>query len=177
MKKDEKAKVINDLGQSLQNAQTALLVDYRGLKVEELRELRRQLRAVSATMKIVKNTLAKRTVDQTRFMSLQPEFKGPTALIYSDDQCLDFIKIITKFQDTHPIMNYRSGVFDGVLFTAESVPDLIALPPKEQLLAKIIGSLQSPVRTMIAALQAPVSNIVSILKQISERDSSKDESA
>jgi large subunit ribosomal protein L10 len=161
----EKEQELQDLNAAFKTADTAILVDYRGLNVPAVTELRRQLRGAKAKYKVVKNTLARRATKGTAFESLEKEFEGTTAIAYTGDDAVALAKALTTFMKSSPTLTLKikAAVVQGRAIKAAEVTDLAALPGKPELYAKLLFLLQAPMQQLVTVLSATPRNLLNVL--------------
>jgi large subunit ribosomal protein L10 len=161
----EKIDSLVQLKEQLHDMKTAVLTDYRGLSVQQLTELRRQLKAASATYQIVKNRIARLAVNDTALQGLAPHLKGPTALVLSREDPVAVAKTLQGFAKTNPTLGLKMGVVDGQILAADSLRALADLPSREALRAQLVGMIQGPMAQLVSLVQAPAREIVYILAE------------
>ncbi len=152
---EQKKAVVADLTEKMRGATVGVIVDYRGLTVEEDTNLRVKLREAGVYYKVVKNTLTRFAANELGYTELDPVLNGPTALALSDDPIAP-AKVLADFAKTNPNLEIKAGFMDGAVISVEEINKLAATPSRETLIAKIMGSLNAPVSNLVRTLQALV---------------------
>ena len=148
---------------AFKGSDSAILVDYRGMNVPQVTELRRQLRKVKATYKVVKNTLAKRAAKGTTFESLDSHFAGPTAVVSTDADPVAIAKVIQTFNKATPVLKVKAAVVQGKNVAAGAVDELASLPSKPELYAKLLYVLNAPAQGLVTVLSGVQRGLLNVL--------------
>jgi large subunit ribosomal protein L10 len=167
--KAEKATELQDLATAFSAADTAILVDYRGLNVPAVTELRRQIRGVKGQYKVVKNTLAKRASKDTKLAALEAHFEGTTAVAYTGGDAVALAKALTTFMKNAPALKIKAAVVQGKEVKAAVVTDLAALPGKPELYSKLLFLMQAPMQQLVTVLSATPRNLVTVLNEAAKK--------
>lgn len=155
---EQKQQIVSDLTEKLQTAVAGVLVDHRGLTVEEDTALRRELREAGVEYSVVKNTLTRFAAKNVGFDELDPILNGPTALALSFSDVVAPAKVLCGFAKKNEKLEIKSGFMDGKVISLDEIKALADTPSKEVLIAKIMGSLNAPVSKLVRTLQALVDN-------------------
>lgn len=164
-----KIQLVNELAEKLGNAKSLVVVDYRGLNVEELTNLRSQTRANDVEYKVYKNTMVRRALDQAEIEGLTEYFVGPTAIAISFEDEVTPAKIINDFAGQHKNMEIKAGYVDGKAIDVAGVKSLASLPAKEVLIAQALGGLNSPIAGFVGVLNGTIRALAIALGQIAEQ--------
>ena len=153
-----KQPIVDEVKGHVEKAQSAVLVDYRGLTVEEDTKLRKALREAGVVYKVYKNTLLKRAFEESDYAQLDAHLEGPTAVAFGIDDATAPARVISEFAKTAPALEIKAGVVEGTYYDAAGMKVIADIPSREVLLSKLLGSLQSP-----------ITNLARVLKQIAEK--------
>ena len=152
-----KQPIVQAIAEDVKDAASVVLVDYRGLTVAQDTELRKQLREAGITYKVYKNTMMKRAFEGTDFAVLDEHLEGPSAIAVSKDDATAPARILCKFAKDAKALELKAGVVEGTLYDVDGLTELSKIPSREELLSKLLGSLQSP-----------ITNLARVLYQIAE---------
>jgi len=154
-----KQPIVEEIKANLQDAQSAVIVDYRGLTVEQDTRLRKELREAGVIYKVYKNTLVKFAIEGTEFESLKDDLEGPNAIAISKTDATAPARILANFAKKADALEIKSGVVEGTYYDQKAIKAIADIPSREELLSKLLGSLQSP-----------IANFARVIKQIAEKD-------
>lgn len=158
-----KQPIVQEISENIKDAQSVVVVDYRGLTVAEDTQLRRALREAGITYKVYKNTLVRRAVEGTQFDSLKDVLEGPNAFAISTTDATAPARVLAKFAKTAPALEIKAGIVEGSFYDQAGMKAIAAIPSREELLSRLLGSLQSP-----------VANLARVLNQIAEHGGASD---
>lgn len=161
----QKAAAVTDLQTRLDGVTAVLLTEYRGLTVAQLSDLRRQLRAVSAEYKVIKNRLARLAVSSSGLAAIAPHLTGPTGMIIARDEPVAVAKALQTFTRTVPALTVKAGFVEGQLLSPEELKALAELPSRAALRAQVVGTIQGPLAQLAALLERVQRDLVYVLDQ------------
>ena len=154
-----KQPIVQAIAEEIKDAQSVVLVDYRGLTVAQDTELRKQLREAGIVYKVYKNTMMKRAFEGTEFEGLESCLEGPSAIAVSKDDATAPARILCNFAKDAPALELKGGVVEGSVYDVAGLTELSKIPSREVLLSRLLGSMQSP-----------IANFARVIKQIAEKD-------
>ena len=161
-----KQPIVAAIAEDVKDAQSVVIVDYRGLTVAQDTELRKQLREAGIIYKVCKNTMMKRAFEGTEFEGLAQYLEGPSAMAVCKDDATAAARILCKFAKDADKLEVKAGVVEGTVYDEAGVKALATIPSREELLSKLLGSIQSP-----------IANFARVIKQIAENGGAVAESA
>jgi large subunit ribosomal protein L10 len=167
----EKQAIVAELAEKMRTASAGVLVDYKGINVENDTKLRRELRTVGVEYSVVKNTLTRFAAREVGFDALDEHLSGTTALAISPSDPVAAAKILCEFAKKNDKFKIKAGFVDGKLITAAEVKDLAELPSREVLVAKVLGSLNAPLTSFVNVLNGNLRGLAVALNAILEQKS------
>ena len=153
-----KKPIVEEISASIKDAQSVVLVDYRGLTVEQDTELRKQLREAGITYKVYKNTMMNFAFKGTDCEALAPYLEGPSAVAISTEDATAPARILCKFAKTADKLEVKGGIVEGIAYDAAGIENVSKIPSREELLSKLLGSIQSP-----------ITNFARVMNQLAEK--------
>jgi large subunit ribosomal protein L10 len=159
---------VKDLTERFKSVKGMILTEYHGLTVEEISELRAKLRPAKSEYVIVKNTLSEIALKEIG-VDVGDNFVGPTAIVFETEDIVSPAKIVVEFAKSHEKLKIKSGFFDGKFISEGTVKQLSDLPSKEVLIAKMLGSMNSPISGFVNVLAANIRGLVTVLDAIAKK--------
>ena len=153
-----KQPIVEEIAASIKDAQSVVLVDYRGLTVEQDTQLRKELREAGVTYKVYKNTMMNFAFKGTDFEALAPYLEGPSAVAISTEDATAPARVLCKFAKTAEALEVKGGVVEGIAYDAKGIENISKIPSREELLSKLLGSIQSP-----------ITNFARVMNQLAEK--------
>ncbi|MGI5922168.1 MAG: 50S ribosomal protein L10 [Syntrophomonadaceae bacterium] len=169
---EEKQKVVAEIEQKLKDASLVVFTDYRGLNVEEISELRSKLRAPGVEFKVLKNTMTRFALKNVGYEDIAEQLQGPNAVLFSNEDLVSPAKTIFEFARQHPNLEIKLGILEGQTVSPDKVKDLADLPPREVLVATVLGTMQAPITSFVRVLNANISGLARALEQIRQQKAS-----
>ncbi len=155
-----KKPIVEEISAGIKDAQSVVLVDYRGLTVEQDTQLRKNLREAGVSYKVYKNTMMNFAFKGTQFEGLAPYLEGPSAMAYSTEDATAPARVLAEFAKKANKLEIKAGVVEGTVYDAAGMAKIADIPSREVLLGRLLGSMQSP-----------IANLARVLNQIAEKDS------
>ena len=169
--KAKKESMVSGYEQGLGTSGNAFLVGFDKITVEQVNDLRRRVREQGGHYEVVKNRLAKRAIQGTPFEGLGEHFKGPTAVAYSED-AVGLAKALSEFaKEQEDVLEFKAGLVEGHTVSGEDIKNIASLPSREDLIAKLLYMLQSPVSRFVRSMGAIPQQFVSVLDQVRQQKS------
>jgi large subunit ribosomal protein L10 len=176
-KKAQKAATVADLTARLKASSTAVLADYRGMTVGQMRDLRTKLRGGGIEMVVVKNTLARRAAKAAGYEPLSAELVGPIAMLFAVEDVSAPARILNDYIKANRKMVIKAGLLEGQLIKADAVTELADLPSREVLLSRLLGAMQAPLGNLASVLQAPITKFARTLDAVRSQKESQSPAA
>ncbi|WP_078593203.1 50S ribosomal protein L10 [Evansella clarkii] len=151
---EKKQLVVDEIAAKLQESQSTIVVDYRGLDVSEVTELRKQLREAGVDFKVYKNTMTRRATEKAGLTELDEQLVGPTAIAFSNEDVVAPARILNKFAKDHKDLEIKAGVIEGRVASLEEVQALADLPSRDGLISMLLSVMQAPIRNFALATKA-----------------------
>jgi large subunit ribosomal protein L10 len=169
MNREEKAVAISELESAMGKATNAFLIDFKGITVPQVTELRKQVRETNSEYLVVKNTLALIAVKDSPLTQLKGAFTGPTAVAFNATDAVALAKALTKFAKDVPSVQFKGALLNGQAVPASQIQAIASLPSRNELIAKLLFLMQSPIRGLAIVLQANIRNIAVVLSEIAKQ--------
>ncbi|PYZ95667.1 50S ribosomal protein L10 [Alteribacter lacisalsi] len=151
---EQKKQVVDEIATKLKESQSTIVVDYRGLDVAEVTELRKQLREEGVDFKVYKNSMTRRATAETGLTELDEQLKGPTAIAFCNNDVIAPARILNKFAKDHDALEIKAGVLEGRVATLEEIKSIAELPSREGLLGMLLSVMQAPIRNFALVTKA-----------------------
>jgi large subunit ribosomal protein L10 len=169
--REDKAELLQEYEQGLATTSHAFLLGYQGIKVPQVTALREKVRQSGGTYIVVKNTLALRAIDGAALAQLNEHFVGPTAVAYGSDP-VALAKALTDFAKDVPVLQFKAGLVEGRAIPAGQIKEIASLPTRDELLAKLLFLMQSPIVRFARVLAAVPQSFVTVLDQVRQKKES-----
>ncbi len=163
-----KSKIVEEIKEKISSSQSMILVDYRGLDVEELTELRKKYREAGVDYKVYKNTMMRFAFKDLGLEEFNEYLRGPSAVAFGLEDPVAAAKVTSDFAKTNEKLEIKAGIVDGVIIDENGVKNLAALPPKEVLVAQVLAGMNTPIQGFANVLQGTVRSLAIVLNAIAE---------
>jgi len=168
MNRDDKNQAVATLRDDIGSATNAFLIEFKGITVPQVTELRRQIRESNSSYVVVKNTLALIALKDSPMLEMREQFSGPTAVAYGKDAVI-LAKTLTRFAKDVPALIFKGALLDGRVVPATQIQTIASLPTREELISKLLFLLQTPIRNLVTVLSANQRNLAVVLDQIAKQ--------
>ncbi len=169
MNRDDKAQAISELETAIGSATNAFLIDFKGVTVPQVTELRRQIRQTNSGYVVVKNTLALIALKDSPMIAMKEKFSGPTAVAYNATDAVLLAKALTKFAKDVPAVQFKGAMLNGQIVAASEIQNIANLPSRAELISKLLYLMQHPIRGLAVVLQANLRNLAAVIDQIAKQ--------
>ncbi len=169
MNRDEKAEVISEFAGGIGQATNAFIIEFKGITVPQVTELRRQVRETNSKYLVVKNTLALIAVKDSPLTQLKEQFKGPTAVAYNTTDAVALAKALTRFAKDVPAVVFKGAMLNGQIVPASQIQAIANLPSRKELISKLLFLMQHPIRGLAVVLNANLRNLAVVIDQIARQ--------
>jgi len=169
--REQKAAEVSALTEQIGRASNAFLIDFKGVTVPQVTELRKQVRETNSGYVVVKNTLALIALKDSPIVALREQFNGPTAIAFNATDAVVLAKALTKVAKDVPAIEFKGALLDGQVVPAQQIQAIANLPSRDELIAKLLYVMQSPMRGLATVLQANIRNLAVVLDQIGKQRS------
>lgn len=167
--RQKKQAILDDYAEGLADAKHAFILGYQGISVPQVTTLRSRIRAQGAKYVVIKNTLALRAVDGRPLAKLGDRFSGPTAIAFGGEDPVALAKVLTEFAKEAPVLQFKGALLEGQALDGAAVKEIAALPGREELIAKLLYLLQSPITRFVRVLAAVPQQFVAVLDQVRQQ--------
>ncbi|MDY6834451.1 MAG: 50S ribosomal protein L10 [Chloroflexota bacterium] len=159
-----KQETVEQLSEKLSGCSIAIITNYQGLTVAQMSQLRRKLRESSVEYRVVKNTLARRAADATGKEDIKPFLEGPTAIAFASGEVTEPVKVLTDFINTSKLpLKVKGGMMDTQILSPKDINTIATIPPREVLLAQMLGGLQTPIASLLSIMNGPMAAFLRVL--------------
>ncbi len=166
---DDKKTIVAELAEVVGKSVSAIAADYRGLTVSEMTELRANARRVGVLMRVYRNTLARKAIEETTFACLKEALVGPIVLLFSQDEPGAAARLLHEFIKVHKALEVRGLVLDGNLLAPEQLEAIASLPSREEALIQLVAVMQAPVTKFVRTLKEPVAQMVRVMGAVCDK--------
>ena len=167
--REQKAQAVTEFSEGIGKATNAFLIEFKGITVPQVTELRKQVRESGSEYVVVKNTLAMIAVKDSPLVQLREKFTGPTAVAYNTTDAVALAKALTKFAKDVPAVQFKGAMLNGQIVPAAEIQNIANLPSREELISKLLYLMQHPIRGLVTVLSANIRNLAVVLDQIAKQ--------
>ena len=167
--REDKEKIVSELKTKLEGSDSYVISDYHGLSVSKMQELKNSLREVGADFSVTKNTLLKLGAKEAKKEIDESALEGPTAILFSGQDPIESIKKLAEFIKKYDLPKIKSGTFEGKLLNKSEIIAISRIPGRQELYAKIVGSLGSPIYSIVSVLKGNLRNLVYVLSEVQKQ--------
>ena len=167
--REDKEKIVSDLKTKLQDSTSYVISDYHGLSVPQMQELKDSLREVGADFSVAKNTLLKLGAAEAKKEIDESALEGPTAILFSGQDPIESIKKLVAFIKKYELPKIKSGTFEGKLLNKDEILAISRIPGRQELYAKVVGNLESPIYNIVSVLNGNLRNLVYVLSEVQKQ--------
>ena len=167
--REQKATEVSELNEQIGKASNAFLIDFKGITVPQVTELRKQVRQTNSGYVVVKNTLALIALKDSPIINMKEQFTGPTAIAFNATDAVVLAKALTKFAKDVPAVTFKGALLNGQVVPASEIQNIANLPSREELVAKLLYLMQAPIRGLVTVLQANIRNLAVVIDQIAKQ--------
>lgn len=171
MNRDEKTQMIAQLTDGIGSATNAFVIDFKGITVPQVTELRKQIRETNSSYVVVKNTLALLALKDSPMLEMKDKFTGQTAVAYNSGDAVPLAKALTKFAKDVPSVSFKGAMLDRQVVPASQIDAIASLPSREVLISRLLYAMQGPIRNLAIVLNANIKNIAVVIDQIAKQRS------
>ncbi len=171
---ESKAKLVDELADKLKNAPSTIVVDYRGVNVDEVTALRKAAREAGVEYKVYKNTMVKRALDKAGIEGFSEYFEGPTAIAIATEDAVAPAKVLDKYAKEFKNLEIKAGLVDGKVVDVDGVTALAKLPAREVLVAQVLGTLNAPITGLVNVLNGNIRGLAVALNAIAEQKAAQE---
>lgn len=165
----DKKEIVAEIKERFASSAGVIMADYRGLSVKDMQTLRTQVRAVGGEVKIYKNTLTELAIRELALPSMDTLLTGPTAIVFLEGDPVAPAKAVMDFAKEHKLLEVKGGFIEHAVLNADNIKAIASLPPREVLIAKLLGTLQAPATGLVRVLNGPVSAFARTLQAIADQ--------
>lgn len=165
----QKEDLVAEIKERFNASEAVIMTDYRGLTVKEMQELRVKVREVGGEIKVYKNTLTEIAIRELALPSMDEYLEGPTAFVFIAEDAVAPAKALTAFAKAHPALELKGGFVQNQVVGADGVKAIASLPSREELIAKLLGTMQNPARGFVTVLNGPARGLATVLDAIAKQ--------